>query len=182
MSADKVLTLREALEHFEIPKYDLLLVGDGSGTGWKQGIGWACVLIEGGSYAREVVYGALSAGTVNLAEVWPYYHAMLWYLNGPWKPRRTRTTKHVYVITDSRIVAAQGNNQASRRLYGGVWADFDQWEREKNLKFHFRWLRRARLELNSFVDDLSRRSRLAMNLKQSESGRTLYDFSPDHAE
>ena len=42
------------LKHLKIDQWDALIVGDGSGTGWKQGAGWAAVLIDHTSFARKL--------------------------------------------------------------------------------------------------------------------------------
>lgn len=74
-------TLEALLERLGIDNYDLLLVGDGSGSGWKLECGWGCVSIERSTLERRAWYGAMSAGTVNFAEMMAYLQPLCWYVS-----------------------------------------------------------------------------------------------------
>jgi hypothetical protein len=43
--------------------WDVLIIGDGSGTGWSEPCGWASVLHERYSNMRQLFTGAMNHGT-----------------------------------------------------------------------------------------------------------------------
>lgn len=111
-------TLQQILERFDIRDCQLLLVGDGSGNSWNACCGWATTMIEMVSRERWLFYGAMSAGSINLAELAPYVQALSWYHQdrGKNKIHELGRPIRVNVITDSEVVATQGKQTA----------DFDQ--------------------------------------------------------
>jgi hypothetical protein len=159
-------TLQELLKHLQVTEWDALIVGDGSGSGWKQGAGWSAVLIDKYSGARKLFYGALNAGTVTLGELLPYLHALSWYTatDAPGHRRRKEASllgkqMHIHIVTDSQIIATSGNNPESRRSHRELWKAFDEYVRRGFiLKFHY--VPRDTVNLNVLVDEVSRQARL----------------------
>lgn len=161
-------TLTELLNHCKITEWDTLIIGDGSGTGWKKGAGWASVLIDKYSGARKLFYGAMNTGTVTLGEMMPYLHALSWYTgkDGPGHHRRKELSQagkqmKVHIVTDSQIVAMAGNNPESRRSHQELWKAFDEY-RKRGFIINFHFIERDRVNLNVLVDEVSRQARLDM--------------------
>jgi ribonuclease HI len=179
-----------------LEQWDTLLIGDGSGSGWDLGAGWACVLIDKYSGARKLFCGALNTGTVSLAEIFPYLHAMCWYAakDGPGSRRRQEAVSagralNIHVVTDSQYVAQAGNSAITRKQHKELWAAFDAY-RLQGYQMIFHHVPREVINLNVFVDAVSRQARLALaevyqsavaelqrNYPGVPSDVTIYDFS-----
>lgn len=189
-------TLADLIRHLQIAEWDTVVVGDGSGTGWKMGAGWAAVLIDKYSGARKLFYGAMNTGTVTLGELFPYLHALSWYTgkDGPGKHRRRELQAvgrqmQIHIVTDSQVVATAGNRPESRRAHQELWAAFDEY-RKRGFALTFHFVPREKVDLNILVDEVSRRARLDVEetfdraiavLKEKYPGIpdnvTIYDFS-----
>lgn len=190
-------TIGEILAHLKINDWDALIVGDGSGTGWKMGAGWAAVLIDKYSGARKLFYGAMNTGTVTLGELFPYLHALSWYTgrDGPGRHRRrelqaVNRQMQIHVVTDSQIIAIAGNRPESRRSHQELWAAFDEY-RKRGFALTFHFIERDRVDLNVLADEISRQARLDVEDTYDRAIETLgrrypglptdvsiYDFSP----
>jgi len=174
-----IATLDDLLKHLHIQTWDTLIVGDGSGTGWKQGAGWASVLIDQSSGARKLFYGAMNTGTVTLGEMFPYLHALSWYAgrDGPGRNRRQEVQQlgrdmQVHIVTDSQTVATCGNNPASRRSHRELWKAFDEY-RSNGFALQFHFVARDVINLNVLVDEISRQARKDMEETYSTAMETL---------
>lgn len=103
--------LQEVLNRAGIQEvdWDLVLIGDGSGTGWEDAAGWAGVLIDKETRGRRLMYGAMNKGSVNLAELMPYVQSLAWYHSqfGESALKRKGMLR-VHVITDSQVTAQHG--------------------------------------------------------------------------
>lgn len=192
--------MQALLAHLQLSDkdWDVLIIGDGAGSGWEISAGWAAVLIDKYSYSRKLFYGGMNTGSVTLGELFPYLHAMLWYTgkDGPGKQRLYdaaaagfRTSLRIHIVTDSQVVATAGNNPASRHSYPALWAAFDAFVRQ-GFEITFHHVARTLIDMNILVDEVSRCARLAMTdvfntamlkLAQEYDGlppdATIYDFS-----
>lgn len=177
--------------------WDALLIGDGSGTDWKNSCGFAAVLIDHYGNYRAPFNGGLNTGTNQLAELLPYLHAMTWYASGPGKARLDdriakfkpsliadasycgppRPTVKIHIITDNRNLANQGNFLAARKAYSWLWKSFDELS-AMGYQFKWHWLERMKLGLNRLVDYLAGRCRLEMEKIEPPPGLSIYDFNP----
>lgn len=141
-----------------IRQWDLLLVGDGSGSGWAQSCGWASVLIDrnnllGRVAARRFFYGAMNQGSVNIAEAMPYLQALQWYdVHFGKEMLKTRGLLQVHVLTDSQTIAHWGtqamtNEVALPRKCLVIWAAMRELRR---LGYHItmHWAPRMTTQLN----------------------------------
>lgn len=184
--------------------WDALLVGDGSGTDWKNACGFSAVLIDHYGNWRAPFHGSLNTGTNQLAELLPYLHAMTWYASGPgkarledrlatWKPSPNYGVKSthdsterspgvkIHIITDNKNLASQGNYLAARKAYSWIWKSFDELT-AMGYQFTWHWLPRMNLGLNRLVDFMSGRCRLEMEKIELPPDMSLYDFNPDFIE
>lgn len=191
------MTLSNALAELQIPnEWDALIVGDGSGTGWEGGCGWAAILCDHyGSY-RKLFYGGWSSGTSYIGELMPYIEALTWYASGPGKGSshslgmnenmQSRRPIQVHIVTDNANVANQGNRRCDRGAYPWLWDALVGIERQ-GFVLHWHWLERERLALNRLADMVSVASRVAMESlpklieeRHSLAVETmLYEFNPE---
>jgi len=188
-SQDPLITasLSEVLRSLGITPtaWDVLIVGDGSGSGWGTACGWAAVLEERCSGLRKFFHGSVNAGTNYLAELFPYLHAMCWYVAGPGKKFQTDLINkqvrvrpiNVHIVTDAEILVKQGNGDCGRKSGRAFWAALDAYK-DEGYQFFWHWMARDRTGLNILTDHLSRESRLAMARVNLPPGTTVYDFNP----
>lgn len=181
-------TLDELLDRLGISTWDLLLVGDGSGCNWKHEIGWGCTSIENATFARRTWYGAMSAGTVNMAEIMAYLQPLCWYVDREIKrrkqPKYKTEIRRIHILTDSQYVKTKGSSSTMLSSKSGpLWQIFRQFEAQ-GMVLHWHWIRRETVELNKFVDQLSKAARLNVKDKdlakqvEVKMARTMYDFNP----
>jgi len=161
-------TLDTVLAKMQNPQWDVLLVGDGSGSGWDGACGWAATLITNQPIPiRRFFYGAMDCGSVNFAESMPYIQALTWYDNQHGKERlRTRGHLQVHVLTDSQTIATWGNRamgptQDVPRKQFAIWAAMKELRRN-GYHCQFHWAPRQTTELNWAADLIAGLSRGAI--------------------
>lgn len=165
-----VASCDEVAKSLGFSEWDLMLVGDGSGNSWKIGCGWSCIVLDRLAKKRRVLYGGMNSGTIAIAEMLPYLHAMLWFDGNRGKKVKEQLGREikVHVISDHEWTVIAGNS-VSKRLPNAskilsskpLWAAMQQFERNGyELRYH--WLRRDTLSLNTFADILSVKARLSM--------------------
>jgi hypothetical protein len=164
---DIALVLRE---DFGVKNWDIAIVGDGSGSGWQIGCGWAGVLIDGLTQQRYPFWGGSNVGTVNIGESMPYLQAMIWFaatLGGERKELLGRPIE-VHCITDSKTTCHHGNDVMQRNEKSPrILRKYPQWNILHGLiangyHFRFHWKDRMTLGLNNLADYLAGASRLAV--------------------
>ena len=141
----------------DLAEYDLLLVGDGSGTVYTEPAGWSCLAYDRIKDSIVLHAGAVTAGTNNFAELAPYFHA-LWVhhqehpLGGPFR---------AHVVSDSELTVRCGNRQYARRANGSLWAAIEWFERHG---YRLRWhhVARATSPWNRLADEVAGRARRAV--------------------
>ncbi len=142
--------------------WDVIIVGDGSGSKWGYPGGWAAVVFDKRTGLRKTLYGAVSDTTINICELLPYLHAMQWYVRGPGREQKTlnsdkpfaRPTR-VHVVTDCAIIANQGNRTMARDVNGAFWAGMDHFSR-LNYQITYHWFPRDQFVSNRLCDSLSK--------------------------
>ena len=168
--------------HLGIENWDFLLVGDGSGSNWGRPCGWASVSVERSSGECRVWWGALSHGTVNVAEILAYLQPLGWLASREEDRRRKRGARmaayRVHIVTDSQYCEKTGNSEDRMvSKNGALWGVFDTFVRQ-GILLHWHWLGRGESELNSYVDKLSKLARVQLG------GKNLLDLTgpmPDDA-
>lgn len=169
--------------------WDLIIVGDGSGSNWNYHSGWASISIEKATLNRRVWYGGMNCGTVNFSEMMAYLQPLNWYLAVE-ADRRKKTSKvrfrKVHIVTDSKYCKDRGNsNERAPRKNAPLWRIFDEFKRH-GLLLHWHWIPRASVDLNVFADKLSKEARLALKNSSTqdivENGfdnfKNVYDCNP----
>lgn len=163
-------TLDDVLHLIGNPKWDLFMVGDGSGSGWGSACGWSAILIaRHNTSARRIFYGGMDNGSINFAESMPYMQALSWYDHHYGKAQLQKLKSlRVVILTDSQVVATWGASAmqdpivASKvpRSQYGLWSMFRSY-RDLGYQFDFRWAGRMTTQLNwaaDLVAGLSRRA------------------------
>jgi hypothetical protein len=174
----------QVLGELSVHEWEVLLIGDGSGSGWDRACGWASILIERQSARRKTFFGAMNLGTVNIGEVKPYVHALAWYSEGPGRERLHGLRSNgrlprlpVHIITDSEIIANQGSGVARRKANRPWWAALDELA-AMGYDLNWHWMARDRLGLNMLMDYLSRAARKAVESVRLPAGVSEYDLNP----
>lgn len=157
--------LQAILDRANIGDWDVLLIGDGSGTGWDSPAGWASVLIDRRTSGRRTFYGGLNLGSINLAEMMPYFQALCWFHNAHGMERlRERCPLLVHVITDSQVTALHGNRAANRHEdlpkvgQRPLWAAVREFA-ALGYRIQFHWAERCESGLNYLADLIAALSR-----------------------
>jgi hypothetical protein len=179
--------LEKLLERLNIKNWDLLLVGDGSGSSWGKECGWGCVSVENATFDRRVWYGAMNDGTINFAEIMAYLQPLTWYTSQELAKRKKGhkvTLKHVHVLTDSAYAANASDSCPATSVNGVIWQVFKQFAAH-GIMVQWHWIRRETVELNLFADQLSKDARLNLKGKdlpkkaaEKYAVETVYDFNP----
>jgi ribonuclease HI len=140
------------LARFGVRDWDIVLVGDGSGSTWERAMGWGTVSVERSSGTVRRWCGMASHGTNNVAEILAYVHPLLHFAEVPDRPRLLR----VHIVTDSQYVRDAGRRRGAgvkRNL--ALWAAVQAVERQ-GLVLFWHWLERDSHPANVHADALSR--------------------------
>lgn len=186
-------TLEALLARLKIKDWDIILIGDGSGSNWSKEAGWASVSIEKLTMERLVHAGMVSRGTVNFAEMMAYLQPLEWLASREADRRKKKTVQtrayHVHIMTDSEYCRSTGTG-AGRMMQknAGLWAVFDVFARH-GFVLHWHWIPRESCDLNRYCDKLSKMARKLVkkyNLqdRMTEDGaetRTVYEINPAEA-
>jgi hypothetical protein len=165
------------------------------------------VLIDRLTAGRKLFYGAMSRGSINLAEMMPYYQALCWYHHVHGKERlKRRAPLRVHVITDSQVTTTHGNAAAhgSATLpkvgHRALWMAMREFG-NMGYAIQFHWAGRSDSSLNNLCDLVAALSRRAirdmpehaasatavtqafsdLTFRDPETGEPLspYSFNPD---
>ena len=189
-------TLQQLLLRLNIPldNWDVVLVGDGSGSKWNYSVGWGCVAIHRNRMEREVFYGGMNDGTVNIAEAMAYLAPLSKYAaevaaedkerrrNHPSTPPATR---EVHIITDSEYTRrrGEGTDSVNFKKNAVLWAGYEMFNRQ-GIFLHWHHLPREDAELNHYADLLSKESRMLVKQNNLEAklltgGQPVDHFNPE---
>lgn len=159
-------TLKELLTRIGVKSkdWDILIVGDGSGSSWDRQAGWASVSIEKENNVRTVWTGAINYGTVNMAELMAYLQPLEWFasreIERRKKDNRYLRTLNVHILTDSQYCQTVGETKGRiANKNAGFWGLFNAFSRQGFI-LHWHWMRRSDCDLNKFCDKLSRKARI----------------------
>jgi hypothetical protein len=168
--------------------WDVIVVGDGSGSRWGYGGGWATILFDKMANARKTNWGALSDTTINICELSPYIYTMMWYSRGPAVTLREQKRRKnpyqfprisIHIVTDCKVIAEQGQGKMSRNANEALWASFDVFERQ-GFVFTFHFIPRDNFTANRVCDGLSKDMRhLIESIEQRLDTQTYPDVYND---
>lgn len=170
--------LQAILDRAHITDWDVLIVGDGSGTGWEDANAYASVLIDRETRGRKTCWGGNRWGSINLAEMEAYLKPLLWFDNAYGRERLKRKSPiYVDIVTDSQVTCSHGARAAdlNRELpdvsHRPMWAAMRELARMGYyLRYH--WAPRNTSGLNMLSDLVAGLSRSEM-LSQEEATEGL---------
>lgn len=140
-----------------LPKFDLLLIGDGAGTLYYKPCGWCCHAFF--PQTDEVLEhrGGTSGGTNNFAELMPYVHA-LWHYEAA---HASGLITDVEIVSDSEVTVKCGNKEYTRRANASLWSAIE-WFEKNGYRLHWNWVRRNSNPANHRADAVAVETRKAM--------------------
>lgn len=116
--------IQELVNNLALPDFDVLLIGDGSGTVASKASAWTCWRYLKASGSLTLHHGTNSFGSNNFAELLPYV-SVLWLDMYERQAAGLRTPRTVVIVTDSELTAKQGTGEYSRNTNGILWAGID---------------------------------------------------------
>lgn len=153
-------TLAELLAHGNIgtTDYDLLLIGDGSGSTWERPAGWACVSMDRRAGTRHMLAGGASAGSVGWAELEPYLCAIRhdFYVRQQGELKQAR---RVVIFSDSQSTVRIGNREYVPKANLDLWGAIAFWE-QRGYSFKWVWIDRNTNLLHVLIDRCSKTGEL----------------------
>lgn len=110
-----------------VADFQLMLVGDGSGTYFNLPCGWACASYfrPTGSIKRH--FGGATGGTNNYAELAPFLH-VLWVFHAAREKKYGNKNKppvKILAVSDSEITVKCGNREYMRWANRALWFQLD---------------------------------------------------------
>ncbi len=156
MSPDDFEALASSLKE---PHFDLLLVGDGSGTKSTEPCGWCCHAYHRPSARVVRHFGCTSGGTTNFAELMPYLHC-LWAFHAAHSAKRPSPPQavHVLVVSDSELTVRCGSGKYARTANLALWAGID-WFVANGYQITWRHVSRNTNPMSENADNLAGRLR-----------------------
>ncbi len=139
------------------PAWDVLFIGDGSGTDISKPAGWAVTSIDRYSGSRHVQIGSYSNATVNFVEAECYIHALRYDLQVRMGGKLNRA-RRVVIFSDSEVTVRTGNGQYQPSYQPEVWLVYAYY-RSLGYQITFFSLPRETNPLHSVMDKLSRSCR-----------------------
>lgn len=169
------LPVKRLLRELHLPVPDVLLIGDGSGSGaWTMGAGWACAVIDYHTNQREIICGGWSIGSVMIAELSAYMHGLMTYESRFGDVTRFRLGRPaiVQVLTDNQGIVMQHPVAFSGRTVRGdcipIWAALRELCRTGSYVMNFKHVPRLSIMLNHVCDRLALKSRESVQGLPSE--------------
>lgn len=160
--AGVVSDLEQLSKELALPEYDLLLLGDGSGTTSEQSCGWACVAHNKILGTVEMHNGSLSCGTNNFAELIPYVQA-LWHFDQSFRELVTPgQVARVEIVSDSEVTVRCGNGVYARKGNGCLWGGIE-WFEKNGYTIHWTHVRRNTNKFSKKCDWLAGETRISLD-------------------
>lgn len=181
------ISLDAVLQSLQIQEWDVLLIGDGSGSGWQGACGWASILIDRATRGRRIFHGAMNLGSINVAESLPYIQALAWYDATQKQHRQNQgSTIQVHIVTDSSTVATWCNAAAdvTRAIPGGAGLLIGSYIREmsrRGYSVRTHWAKRMSNQVNWAADLIAGLSRAGFinSINPGDSERTVSEQSAE---
>lgn len=161
MTKRPLVSLVELTDALGIDEWDLLLVGDGSGSRPGRPTGWACVAYDKELKTKTLWYGASNSGSNNAAECSAYIAPLVAYQNRISDSDVTRL-RRVAIVSDSEYTVKLINCSTRPKKNQIYWGIFNS-VRSSGLIVRAHWLRREASVANSIADRVSKEARLALS-------------------
>lgn len=157
---------------------DYVVFSDGSGTDFSMGCGYATAVIDVRTGERALLVGALSRGTVNIAEMLGVVQALDFLIHREESARQDqrgrKRTSTVHIVTDSQYCQTTGDRTSGRmaRRNVGLWTLCESYARQ-GLVLHWHHINRATCGLNVLCDAAANLARV--RLRDYDIGAELRD-------
>lgn len=159
--ATVVSDLEALTSELSLPEYDLLLVGDGSGTTSNEACAWACVAYNKITGEIDIHNGSMSCGTNNFAELIPYAQA-LWHFDQYFKTvAKPNQQGRVEIVSDSEVTVRCGNGVYTRKGNGFLWNGIE-WFEKNGYTIHWTHVKRNTNRFSKRCDWLAGETRIAL--------------------
>lgn len=136
--------------------WDVLLVGDGSGTTSTNSGGWACLAVERGRPLRaQTFYGGTNHGSNIRCELLAYVFPLMHYAENAGDGLR------IHVITDCKYIKQAGEKKIEKKKHKPLWTAVETCKRA-GITINWHWIPRDTHGLNKMAHIVANRSRLAM--------------------
>lgn len=146
--------VKKLVNELSLASYDILLIGDGSGTVFDDASGWSCFIYDFVKDSLTNIAGGATIGTNNHAELVPYINA-LWYdfYQGP-----KTFPRYVEIISDSELTVRAGKREYSRSYAEILWASIDKAE-ALGYKINWNHIRRNTNDISTKCDEIAKQLR-----------------------
>jgi ribonuclease HI len=148
--------LEDLARQLFVADFDLLLVGDGSGTVYAQPAGWGCLAYDRRKQQVNLHTGATSCGTNNFAELVPYVQA-LWHHHQDHQQAPAIPVR-VQIISDSELTVRCGNGCYARRANACLWASI-AWFEQNGYRLAWRHVLRNSNPWSALMDAVAGQAR-----------------------
>jgi hypothetical protein len=142
-------TLNELLTSLSVTKWDLLLMGDGSGTTYKTPIGFAALSIDRQSGLRHIFTGGYNHGTIGQAELLPYITALRFDYYSTLKTK-LHSRRRVTILSDSQVSVNVGNGDQTAHTNKDIWICFD-WFKSVGYDLTWKWVGRNENDIHKLA-------------------------------
>ena len=146
------------VDTLQIPDWDWIIVGDGSGTTWQRAVGWATTVFDRLDQENpKVLWGAQSLGTNVVGELQAYLMAMQWLVGS----KQAIKFKRVHIITDCEYLTEGSSNPFNQHANKGMWVMMDSFRRT-GMRLRWHWMPRDVIQANRFCHNLANIARKGM--------------------
>lgn len=143
--------MEELAEQLAVRDFDLMLAGDASGNTADRPCGFACVAYDRRAGMSIVHRGGFNHGTVNMAELMPYVHALWFFVS---TNKKFDVPCRVLIVSDSEVTVRQGTRQYVRNGNACFWAAID-WFEKIGFQFEWRHVYRNTNPMNAHCDEIA---------------------------
>lgn len=144
-------------------QWDLLIFGDGSGTGRDSGGGFASVLFDSRLGIRSHLVGAQTMTTINRMELSAYSQALAYHFEGLLNGVVRDPPYRVFIFTDSEATAKAGNKLWAIKKNLDMWQSIN-WFEIQGYRIRWHWVPRNSTPYNELSDHLAGSARAAINV------------------
>lgn len=154
----RIATLNQLLQQYNITRWDLLIVADGSGVGWQTGIGWSALLLDHHNGTWSSVGGGQSQGTIGMAELLPFWMALKLH-QATIRPSHRTEPLTTHAFSDNETVVNVGNGKAQDYANSDLWEGLRHFLARGQYVVTWHHLPRDTLPIHIMADQLSASAR-----------------------